>query len=75
MDHIVKIFKFNGARLESEVMAYMLDWEEANNGHLHVHGVTALDVQLIGGSETQIWVTFEQQPMSDFERELLEASR
>lgn len=72
MQHIVKIFGVNGKRLEDAVMDFMEEWEADNAGHLHIYGVSTLDIQKIGGVDTEIWVTFEQQPMSDFERQLLE---
>lgn len=75
MQHIVKIFGCNGKRLEDAVMDFMEKWEEDNVGHLHIFGVTALDIQKIGGVDTEVWVTFEHQGMSDFERELFEAGR
>jgi len=75
MQHIVKIFHSSGKTLEAKVNEFMEKWEADNLGHLHIWGVSTLDIQKIGGVDTEVWVTFERQPATDFELALIEGSR
>jgi hypothetical protein len=75
MQHIVKIFHSSGKRLEDAVNTFMDEWAEEHLGHLTIFGVTALDIQKIGGVDIEIWVTFERHAATDMELALLEGSR
>jgi hypothetical protein len=73
MQPIVKIFNKSGRGLEEAVNKFMDDWAEDNLGHLSIYGVTALDIQKIGGVDTEIWVTFRRHAASSFELDMIEA--
>ena len=78
MNQIVKIFGVNGKRLEKAVNKFMDDFAESDEtlGTLNIFGVTALDIQKIGGiAETEIWVTFDIEPMGEYEGRLMELNR
>ena len=74
MNQFVKIFNCHGVKLEKQVNQFIDGWEAdpENLGHLEVFGVTALDIKLIGGHQTEIWVPYNRIPMPAGELRLRE---